>query len=84
MRIEIEKYPSNYNFISKREYKEILNKLNSGEDTFSHEKRDYAKSLEERGIYAEYNWPGHRKQWILATYYDAEMYEDWLYQCSDY
>ena len=82
--IDVSVYPSNYNFISKREYEEILKKLNSGEDFFSLENRDYAKSLEERGIFARYGWPGNRRKWILATYQDAELYEDYMFQCADY
>lgn len=39
--------------------------------------------LEEMGIFVEYNWAGHRGEWILATYADAEMEEDWQFQCAD-
>ena len=40
-------------------------------------------TLEKRGILLAYNWPGRRGEWFFPTYGEAEMYEDWLIQCSD-
>lgn len=46
--------------------------------------RSAVSILEALGIMAEYNWAGHRREWILATYADAEMEENWQFQCADY
>lgn len=43
--------------------------------------KDYLSKV---GIKVEYNWTGHRREWFFATYYDAEMEDDWHSQCADY
>lgn len=84
--VDCGKYPDNYDFVSDAEKNEILDYLNSGSDWHEHlanEKKAYVADLETRGIYAEYNWIGHRDQWFLATSSDAEAEEDWRWQCAD-
>ena len=46
-----------------------------------HTVKDYLSKV---GIKIEYGWAGHRGEWFFATYEDAEMEEDWIFQCTDY
>lgn len=48
------------------------------------EQHAYERALERKGIKVGYGWPGHRGVWFFPTYDDALMYEDWLWQCTDY
>lgn len=81
------KYPANYDFLSEEEEREILDYLNEGDDWRDHltdEKKAYVAELQcDRGIACEYDWAGHRGEWFLATIDDAEMEDDWRWQCSD-
>lgn len=87
MRMDYENYPDDYDFLDEGEYEEILAYLNDGDtedERYSDEHREYARELVSRGIAARWGWSGHRHEWILATYDDAEAEEDWWYQCADY
>lgn len=39
--------------------------------------------LEELGIYIEFDWAGHRREWFFPDYADAEAQEDWLFSVAD-
>ena len=86
MTMDWENYPNNYDFLAEGEASEILSYLNAGstwQELLSPEKKAYARQLQERGIAARYGWAGHRGEWFLATVRDAEMEEDWRFQCAD-
>lgn len=34
------------------------------------------------GVMMEYGWVGHREEWFMATAYDAELQDDYLYDCD--
>lgn len=38
---------------------------------------------ERLGIFIEYNWVGHRREFFFATDDDAWFQEDWIWQCAD-
>lgn len=79
MSIWPEEYPISYNIAPHviESACEFMNQ-NSFEDSMS-----IAKELAKVGIYFEYNWPGHREEWILATRSDAYDFEDAILSWRD-
>lgn len=43
---------------------------------------EYQRELRKFGVFMEYDWVGHRDEWILATRADAEAEEDYRYSCD--
>lgn len=90
-------YPANYDWLSEED-KEIILKcantlLQDIKDKNTPEfMKEWAKEQLKIVYYAcldnnirlAYNWSGHRNQFILATELDAEMEQDWQFQCADY
>ena len=79
MSIWPEEYPISYN-LAPRVIESACEFMNQErfEDSMS-----IAKALAKVGIYFEYNWPGHRGEWILATRSDAYDFEDYTLSCRD-
>lgn len=74
-----EDYPANYEHIPFGERMQILAKFKCNEFKDWKELNEYQEALQERGIYMEYGWVGHREEWFMATSYDAMMQEEYVY-----
>lgn len=95
--IDISEYPLNYDFLSEEEKTAILEHANGTlkiirnenlselmRDTVRRNLIGFLSVCEIDGIKVVYDWFGHPNQFSLATMQDADMQQDWYFQCADY
>lgn len=79
---------------ARRQWRDYYNAKKAGDDLKAESKMTFFKAkinalqgakylLEELGIYIEFDWAGHRREWFFPDYADAEAQEDWLFSVAD-